>query len=136
MSRPAMASGSVAAWMGNGTVMPVLASTATSDGGTPRLAKVGLLTVMSSVDRADKRWSPWIGVAACRRRHIRGNQIAHRATSDRRPLMASPVPRVMRRASLPYARPATVRQRHDPPAAKIYGRYATFWRLTRTASDA
>src|ERR1700722_8571066 len=41
--------------------MPCLASTATSGAGTPRLAKVGLLTVMSSVDRADKRWSPGIG---------------------------------------------------------------------------
>src|SRR6202051_4581053 len=46
--------------------MPVLASTATRRGGTPRLAKVvgaevGMESVMPSVDRADKRWSPWIG---------------------------------------------------------------------------
>src|ERR1700735_5815047 len=41
--------------------MPCLASTATSGAGTPRLAKVGSVTVMSSVDRADKRWSPGIG---------------------------------------------------------------------------
>ena len=36
MSRPSRASGSVAAWIGKGVVIPVLASTATSGGGTPR----------------------------------------------------------------------------------------------------
>src|ERR1700733_7217001 len=50
--------------------MPCLASTATSCAGTPRLAKVRGWVVgaeleaetgMSSVDRADKRWSPGIG---------------------------------------------------------------------------
>ena len=40
MSRPASASGSVAAWIGNGTVMPASASTPTSRPGTPRSAKL------------------------------------------------------------------------------------------------
>ena len=39
MSRPAMASGNVAAWMGNGAVIPVAASAATSGAGTPAAAK-------------------------------------------------------------------------------------------------
>src|SRR5689334_16634127 len=39
MSRPASASGSVAAWIGNGAVMPAAASAATSGAGTPAPAK-------------------------------------------------------------------------------------------------
>ena len=39
-SRPASASGRVAAWIGNGVVMPAPASAATTAGGTPREAKV------------------------------------------------------------------------------------------------
>src|SRR5487761_204664 len=40
MSRPASASGSVAAWIGNGAAMPALVSAATSGAGTPSEAKV------------------------------------------------------------------------------------------------
>ena len=39
-SRPARESGSVAVWMGNGRVMPLLDSTVHSSAGTPRSAKV------------------------------------------------------------------------------------------------
>ncbi len=39
-SRPASASGSVMAWIGNGVVMPVLASAAVTSRGTPRDANV------------------------------------------------------------------------------------------------
>ena len=39
-SRPARLSGSVAAWIGNGAVMPLAASASTSGAGTPRASKV------------------------------------------------------------------------------------------------
>src|ERR1700729_1158300 len=41
MSRPSSASGSVAAWIGNGSVMPACARADTSGAGTPRPAKDG-----------------------------------------------------------------------------------------------
>src|SRR5215472_866472 len=55
MSRPASASGSVAAWMGKGVVMPSPSSTATSGAGTPRDANVAAGTAQFSAGRAVKR---------------------------------------------------------------------------------
>ena len=45
-SRPARASGSVAAWMGKGSVIPARASTCTRSGATPSIAKVGVVEIV------------------------------------------------------------------------------------------
>src|SRR6185437_851683 len=60
MSRPAMASGSVAAWMGNGVVIPAAARAATSGAGTPAAAKevacgTAEVTVRGAADPAWRR---------------------------------------------------------------------------------
>src|SRR6202046_3857290 len=86
--------------------MPCLASTATRCAGTPRLAKGWVLTVMSSVDRADKRWSPGIGGG-------RVSKAPHpwkpfRSPSDERPARPRGVAftRVLRISSLPHVQRA------------------------------
>src|SRR3984957_4266185 len=94
--------------------MPCLASTATSCAGTPRLAKVGLLTVMSSVDRADKRWSPWIGGG-------RVSKAPHpwkpfRSPSDERPARPRGVAYTARYAQVPAYRTCSGRCLTDASA--------------------
>src|SRR5262249_47071801 len=90
MSRPAKASGSVAAWIGNGVVIPALASAATSGAGTPREAKVaagagglgvpcrGRAARTGSLSKAGKEISSVLGWPHRRPPQVRGNQLAHR----------------------------------------------------------
>src|SRR5580693_5236113 len=108
--------------------MPCLASTATSGAGTPRLAKVvGAETVMSSVDRADKRWSPGIGGG-------RVSKAPHpwkpfRSPSDERPARPRGVAFTahLRNTSLPHVqRPASAHARGGSLSQKFMGCYAAF----------
>ena len=55
MSRPASASGSVAAWIGKGVVMPAVGKRATSGAGTPRDAKLTAQPRLDAVRRP--RWA-------------------------------------------------------------------------------
>src|SRR5271165_1688066 len=59
MSRPASASGSVAAWIGNGAVMPAAASAAKSGAGTPAAAKetAGAAATARFARRRLPRWA-------------------------------------------------------------------------------
>src|SRR6266700_5546027 len=75
MSRPDRASGSVAAWMGKGVVMPSASSTATRGAGTPMAAKEAGAG-RHSMGRDDKNDPPDIRWPRFEGHHIRGNQLA------------------------------------------------------------
>src|ERR1700733_10767435 len=73
MSRPASASGSAAAWIGNGVVMPAPTRAVTIGAGTPRSAKVTSSGVISGISGI---WATWAVLGLLERRRRLGPDLS------------------------------------------------------------